>query len=281
MAQGTHPGRQERGARGNRIVRGIVGVYDRAKLSIATLFGVFLIWWVVSEFFNPRGDPYLPSPDYVLDRAIFFQDELVAGVLITSFEILLGFVAGVTIGIVVGIIMAESFLIRQTTLPSTIFIYSVPHALFAPLFALWFGTNLFTIVLFISWFAFYMPFINTMTGFTQTRQEFYYLGDVVGATRWQMIKYIKIWEALPNISSAIKISAQGSVIGAIIAEFIIAARGLGYLVINSYEIVRMGLMFAALIVIIALALVFFNLVGYLLEQIVPGATGDEDLGFTH
>ena len=53
-----------------------------------------------------------------------------------------------------GIVLSKSYLIRQGTLSMLVYFYSLPHAIVAPLFIVWFSNGLVGIGLFVAWFAF-------------------------------------------------------------------------------------------------------------------------------
>lgn len=234
---------------------------------------ILLAWETYSRFFNELGNVYFPSIAYTISQSVEFVDLIVQGVQTTAIEVTVGFVLSVVIGVIVGVIFAESFLIRQATLPALVLTYSVPHAVMAPLFIIWFGRSLIGIGLFVAWFGFFQVLVNTITGFTQVEEEFKHLGDVVGASRWQMIKKIKFWAALPHITGGIKVAVQQSIIGAVIAEFIASGGGLGYLILVSGKLLREGLMFGVLIVLMVFAVIFYKVVTVLIDALVPGPGG--------
>lgn len=247
--------------------------FEQNKLSLLVVAGLLVLWEVYSRFFNYRGDVYFPSIEYVITQSLEYSDLIVTGVRTTAVEVAFGFILAVFVGIVLGIIFAESFAIRQAALPGLVFTYSVPHAVLAPLFIIWFGSGLIGVGLFVAWFGFFMVLINTITGFTQVSEEFKHLGEVTGASRWQMIKKIKFWAALPHITGGIKVAVQQSIIGAVIAEFIASAGGLGYQILVSGRLLREGMMFGVLIVLMLFAVTFYKLVVALIDVLVPGPSG--------
>ena len=257
----------------NSLIRAIQGIYQRNRLAIYLTLAVMAVWTVTSLTMNVSQEFY-PSPLYIIDSLTVFQDMFITGAQTTIIEIILGYVVGVTIGVVLGIAVAESFVFRQLSLPLIILTYSIPHAIFAPLFTVWFGLGIHTVVLYISWFSFYPPFITTITGFTQTSEEFYQLGEITGATRWQMIRKIKIWEALPNITTGLKLAAQSSVIGAVIAEFIAGGGGLGTIIKSSTTTVETGSLFGALILLMVIGVTFFQIVSFVVDRFTTRNRGE-------
>lgn len=255
------------------VVSGLSGIYRRNRLAIYLVVVAAVVWTVTSLTMDVSKQIY-PDPIYIAESMVTFQDQFVEGARTTIVEITLGLFVGVVLGVAAGITVAESFVVRQLSLPLIILTYSIPHAIFAPLFTVWFGLGLHTVVIFISWFSFYAPFITTITGFTQTPKEFYYLGEVTGATRWQMITKIKLWEALPNIATGVKLSAQASVIGAVIAEFIAGGGGLGDIINQSTTMVETGALFGALFLLMLIGIVFFQGVTFLINRLTRGVRGE-------
>jgi NitT/TauT family transport system permease protein len=247
--------------------------FHRNYLALLVVAGLIAAWWVYSEFVNTRGDAYFPSIEYTLSQSYQFRGMLLEGILTTTAEVTVGFILSIIIGITVGIIFAESFVIRQASLPALVFTYSVPHAIMAPLFIIWFGRGIIGIGLFVAWFGFFQVLINTITGFTQVSEEFRHLGEVVDASRWQMIKKIKFWAALPHITGGVKVAVQQSIIGAVIAEFIASGGGLGFLILNSLLVLREGFTFGVLITLMVFAVIFYKVIATAIDWVVPGPGG--------
>ena len=247
--------------------------FQRNYLALLVVAGLTTAWFIYSTFINTRGDAYFPSIQYTLSQTYQFRATVLEGIFTTTAEVTVGFLLSIVIGITVGIVFAESFVIRQASLPALVFTYSVPHAIMAPLFIIWFGRGLVGIGLFVAWFGFFQVMINTITGFTQVNEEFRHLGEVVDASRWQMIKKIKFWAALPHITGGIKVAVQQSIIGAVIAEFIASGGGLGFLILNSLLVLREGLTFGVLIVLMIFAVIFYKAVATAIDWAVPGPGG--------
>ena len=247
--------------------------FQRNSLVLLVVAGLLGLWKVYWEFFNPRGNAYFPSIEYTIHQTLQYQGQVIQGVITTASEVTVGFLLSVVIGIVVGIVMAESFVVRQMSLPALVFTYSVPHAIMAPLFIIWFGRGILGIGLFVAWFGFFQVMINTLTGFTQINEDFRHLGEVVDASRWQMIKKIKFWAALPHIAGGIKVAVQQAIIGAVIAEFIASGGGLGFLILNSLLVLREGLTFGVLVVLMVFSVIFYKAVTFAIDLAVPGPGG--------
>lgn len=246
---------------------------DWIKVRLASFFivaGLLVVWYLYSTFVNQTGDIYFPSIGYVINQTIQYQDLVIAGMQTTFTEIVVGYIFSVFLGVTIGIILAESVVLRQMSMPSVVFAYSLPHAIVAPLFILWFGSGLLGISLFAAWFGFFSVLVNTITGFNSVDEEFDQLCTVVGASRWQKIRKIKIWAALPHIASGAKIALQQTIIGVIIGEFIATGSGLGHIVVSATALNRLGLLFGVLIIIMVFAIVLYKGVGLTIDFVTPG-----------
>ncbi|MGM0592425.1 MAG: ABC transporter permease [Halobacteriota archaeon] len=252
-----------------------VNWFNRNGISMLVVAGILVLWEIYSRFFNEIGDIYFPSIAFTVEQTLRNSDRIIAATQLTFSEVFMGFIMGVTIGVAIGIIYAESFVLRQASMPMLVFMYSLPFAIVAPVFIIWFGTGLFSIGLFVALFSFYPVFINTITGFTHVEQEFYHLGDVFGASRYQFIKEIKFWEAFPHVIGGIKIAVQQSVVGAIVAEFIASGGGLGNLILVAAQTQQLGMMFGVLALIMLVAIVYFKVVGFLMDYALPGPSNVE------
>jgi NitT/TauT family transport system permease protein len=254
-------------------VRPKAAITNWTKRNVGTFIviaAIAIVWQLYWELANPLGNLYFPSIAFSIDQTVSNSDIIIEATRITFTEVFAGFAFGVFVGVAIGILYSESFLLRQASLPMLVFIYSLPFAIIAPIFIVWFGTGVAAVAAFVGLFSFYPVFINTITGFTHVDEEFYYLGEVCGATRWQMIKEIKWWAAFPHVVSGIKIAVQQSVVGAIVAEFIASGGGLGNEIIVAAQTQQIGLMFGILFLIMVIAVVYFKLVSWFIDNATPG-----------
>ncbi|MGM0592371.1 MAG: ABC transporter permease [Halobacteriota archaeon] len=245
------------------------GWFGRNKNTILVGILLIVVWQLFADFVV-QSNLYLPSPWFSLQETIDARDVVLQGLRTTVIEIVSGFIFGMTIGIGLGILTAESYLMRRVGMPWVVFIYSIPAAIVAPLFLVWFGINLFAIALFVSMLSFFPVYVSTLTGFTSIEEEYYNLGEISGASRWQMAKNIKIWVALPHMFAGIRIAVKSSVVGAIVAEFIASGSGLGFLIVSMYEQLQIGVVFGTVFLLMFVAILAYQIVNFLLETLRPG-----------
>lgn len=243
------------------------------------VFGVLIgIWQFGAPLINTGETELLPTfTAIVMGLATEHRELILSATRNTIIHILVGFVIAIIVGLLAGVIMSEIELIRQATFPMIVFSESIPHALLAPLFLLWFGSETVGIALFAAWGASFPVLLNTLTGMQQTDEEFRHLGELFGATRWQMLKEIKFWNALPHISTGIKIAVSQSVIGVILAEFFGSGVGLAFQIRQGQKFIQPDLMWGSIFLLIGITFVIFMASERIIDSIIPTESSGENI----
>lgn len=249
----------------NRLVTAFVS----RRWTVTVVLALLVVWEVYGRFFNPRGPQYFPSATFTARQTWDHRELVFEGAVITLQGAVLAFAVAMVTGVILGIIVSELAVFRQLSMPVLVFSYSLPHAILAPLFIVWFGRDVVGVALFGAWVGFFPVFINTLTGMGQIREELRYYGRSLGATAWQEVRYIKFWEALPNIASSSRIAVQLSIVGVIIAEFLATGTGLGYLIVWAVQRARIGLAFGTIVAIMVLAVAIYATVSYTIKYFSP------------
>ena len=184
----------------------------------------------------------------------------------TFYQILLGFVLSVVGGFVMAVLLVYSERIRKGVLPLIVTSQIVPKVAVAPLLVVWFGTGDLSRLLLAFLIAFFPIVINTVVGLTSVDDDIKMARAFMG-TRWQIFAKIRLPHALPLIFGGMKISITLAVIGIVVAEFVAAQRGIGYLIVMANGLLDTPLMMAAIAVLSAMGLALYGLV-VALERIV-------------
>lgn len=251
---------------------------DQNALTIAVLVLLVLLWEAIAR--NVDNNNVVASVPYTT-RQLFEQSATITTQVGTTYShVTMAFILATIFGVIMGILIAEIFVIRQMTMPILIFLYAIPHAVIAPLFVIWFTSDTITlfgfshkiatsVVVFGAWVAFFPVFISTITGMAQLEERYDHLGSVIGATRFQMLRYFKFWSALPNIASSIKAAVQLSIVGVIVAEFLASGGGIGWQLVTASQRGNLGYFYAVVIVIMVVSYVFYKIIVKILEWVTP------------
>lgn len=213
-----------------------------------TFVAIVAMWsWSVWIFKIPSY--LLPGPAGVFSRLVTDARMLWDNSLVTMTEILLGFGLTLVTAIPVGLVIALSPLARQVLYPPIILLQLVPKIAVAPLFLVWLGFGMESKVLLTVLMTFFPLLIASISGFQILDTRLLYLTKSMGATTWQTFRYLRVPAALPVIFSGVKTSATIAATAAIVAEFVGANEGLGYVLLKGTSTMDIELTFAVLVVL--------------------------------
>ena len=159
--------------------------------------------------------------------------------------------------------------VRSFLYPALIAIDTVPKVALAPLFIVWFGFGFESKAFVAMAIAFFPLVINTYDGLRSVPHELQELARINKASQWKKMTKIEFIYAIPSILSGAKISISLAVGGAVVGEFIAGSKGLGYVIMLANSQIDLPSMFAAFIVLAAIALVLFFLVDLAGRKLVP------------
>jgi NitT/TauT family transport system permease protein len=241
-----------------RLRQAVSGVMPAVLLGIALL----VVWEAIARIWKlPQF--VLPAPSEVLRILVANQANLAKQALVTGAEIVMGFLLSTVVGMAVAIFIARFEKIGKAVYPLMVLFQNVPKIALAPLFILWFGYDLAPKILLIVVMAFFPVALNMLVGLYATDPNLVTLLRTVGATRTEILWRAQIPHSLPSLMSGIKIAVTLSVIGAIVGEFAGASAGLGYVIQFASTQMETSLVFAALIEISLLGMLFYYLVEFI------------------
>ncbi len=237
----------------------------------AILMGVVAFWYAAILL---TGAPafILPPPDAVLASLIDDAGLLAANALTTISEILLGMLFGISIGCATALLMAASAPVRRWMLPVLVASQAVPVYALAPVLVLWFGFGIWPKVVMATLIIYFPVTAAFFDGLRRADRQWIDLARSMGASRSDVLRLVRLPAALPSLASGIRIAAATAPIGAIVGEWIGASAGLAHVMNQSKAQSEEPRMFAALVVIAAIAVCLFFAVDRLLRLAVPWRT---------
>jgi NitT/TauT family transport system permease protein len=241
-------------------------LYDAAP-ALGLALAILLVWQAVSSVFNIPVFA-LPSPSAIGAVLVLQQPALLQATLITGEEVAAGFVLSAGVGIAVALVIARFSLFGRALYPLVVLFQTVPKVALAPLFILWFGFNLFPKILLIVTIAFFPVALNMLAGLQSADTNLVALFHSVGAGKNEILYRVQIPHALPQLMAGLKIAITLSVIGAIVGEFAGASAGLGYVIEFASTQLETPLVFAALVEVSVLGVVFYYAVEFIERRYV-------------
>ncbi|MGN7359582.1 ABC transporter permease [Paenibacillus sp. SAF-054] len=232
----------------------------------AVLF--FLIAWQLCTSLFHIEQWILPSPSDIAKQTTGGGKDLWGHVLATVRLTLEGFVIGTLVGLVIALILHMIPFLKSALYPLLILSQNIPTIALAPLLMIWFGFGLLPKLIVITLVCFFPVAVATMGGLKQTDRTMLNYMRMIGANKRQIFAKLELPHALPSIFSGIKIAATYSVMGAVIAEWIGADKGIGYYMMLQKAGYRTDRMFVAIMIIVALSLLMFGLIALLERWLV-------------
>jgi NitT/TauT family transport system permease protein len=174
---------------------------------------------------------------------------------ITIQETVAGFVLGSVIGIVLGFGIGRYPAVAEVLDPFILAIYSIPKVALAPLFLVWFGIGIFMKIVLAAVTVLFIVFFNTLAGVRNVDRELVDAVWLMGAKPRDVLTKVLVPSAMGWALTGVRIAIPYALIGAIIGELIASNRGIGYLISASASQYDTAGVFAALIVLTALAMI--------------------------
>lgn len=211
----------------------------------------------------------VPAPSRILDSFISKPGALLYNGGVTFFEAVTGFVIGSLLGALLGTAFAYSRLLARGLLPYVIAANTIPVVAIAPIIILWFGHGIQSKIAVTAFLSFFPLALNMMKGLQSYDRVVMNVFHVSAANSWQRFFKMRLPSALPYVFVGLKLNVTFSVIGAIIAEFVQADKGLGFVIMTTYRTLNMPRLWAAMLLSALIGILFFALIAWIEKRAIP------------
>lgn len=239
-----------------------------ALYPLATVVCVVVLWYAIVIVFEvPKY--ILPLPGDVYQRIVEDFSFLLWNSSITVLETLGGFALSIILGIPIAIALVASRTLDKALMPWLILSQTFPKVALAPLIVVWFGLGIMPKLLVTFLVAFFPIVISTVVGLRSMEREMIELAQSMRASRLQMFWHFRLPLALPNIFAGLKVSVAFAVVGAVIAEWVGASAGLGYLLMRANANLDTTLLFAVLVALMIIGVVLYYAIEFAERLSIP------------
>ena len=211
----------------------------------------------------------LPPPSVIFLDFLVRWNRVMQNTLITTQEIVAGYLAAVLISIPLALVIAHSRFMEDTVYPLIVFFQIVPKIAIAPLFIIWFGFGFTPKLLLVFLLSFFPIVVSSIAGFKSVDAETLDLARSTGASAWMMFRKIRLPYALPSIFTGLKVAAALSATAAVVAEFVASDKGLGYLLLEFNGNLNTSMVFATIIVLSMVGLLVYYVVELIERILIP------------
>jgi NitT/TauT family transport system permease protein len=221
----------------------------------------------------------LPAPSAIaaeifVERAVIFPQ-----LRVTLFEIFAGYGLAVAVGFVLSVLIVYWPAFRRGILPLIVASQTIPVIAIAPILVIWFGYNALPRIIITALVAFFPLTVNFVTGLQSVSTEFINFFRSLNASEAQIFRKLRFPAALPNIFAGLKVASTLAVIGATIGEWVGASAGLGYLMSQDSAQLNTTRVFASLVVLGTVGMLFFAAVGLIERLCMPWVYGRMRVGW--
>ena len=242
--------------------------------SIVTIVAVLALWWLVT-WLGLIKPLFLPRP-----QAIWFAfQQSVAGIIDNNtlwvhigwslMRVMSAFALAVAIGIPVGLAMGVSRVARGLFDPIIEFYRPLPPLAYLPLMIIWFGIGEESKILLIFLACFAPVALAARAGVRSVNPEQLNAARSMGASRIQILLYVVLPTALPEILVGLRIGMGVGWTTLVAAEMVAANAGLGQMVLNASNFLRTDVVIMGIIVIGFFAFLFEMAMRRLEAWLVP------------
>lgn len=235
----------------------------------AVIFAVLALWEgaVRLGIANPI---IIPPPTLVTVRLIELMGEgfFWQATATTMTETVAGFLIGSITAWILGTWVGIVDLARKALYPLLVAVQIMPRVALAPIFLTWFGFGITSKIVMAATICFFPVFINVVVGLETVDRDARTLMRSLGATRMQTYRALSLPSSLALVFAGLKTAMTLALIGAIVAEFVGASKGMGVLISTFNFQLDVASAFAVIIALMLAGLILYGIVDVIDRKVV-------------
>lgn len=200
-----------------------------------------------------------PSRLVVCASYMFKEQRLLYHISITLFETFLSFFLIIALGLLIAVLLWWNRVLSKILDPYLVILNSLPKSALAPAFIIWLGSNQKTIITAAVSVAVFGTIITLYTDFTHVEEDKIKLIQTLGGKKRDVLTKVILPGNIPSILSSMKVNIGLSLVGVIIAEFIAAKAGLGYLIIYGSQVFKLDWVILSIVILCIIATCLYRL----------------------
>ena len=215
-------------------------------------------------------DPFIWSrPSRIWARLLDWITDgtILNNVFITLYEAAMAFITGVIGGVIAGFLLGRWDFAARVLNPYIQVVNALPRLVFAPIFFILFGLDQNSKIALGFSLVFFIVFFNAYQGVREVDRNVFNNARMLGAGEWQMTRHVLLPSAMSWILTSLHTSVGFAMVGAIVGEYLGAAKGLGHIISLAEGNLDATGMFAGLVVL-SVAVVIVELAVTQLERLL-------------
>ena len=222
------------------------------------LIVIIILWQAICSLFQ-ISEFIFPSPLRIFEQFLEHKATIAAHAWRTFWVTMAGFGLAIVVGVLLGFAIGSSRLAYAAAYPLMTAFNALPKAAFVPILVVWFGIGIGPAILTAFLISFFPIMVNIATGLATLEPELEDVLRVLGAKRWDVLIKIGLPRSMPYFFASLKVAITLAFVGTTVSEMTAANEGIGYLLISAGSAMQMGLAFAGLVVVGAMAMLMYEL----------------------
>lgn len=234
------------------------------------IFAFFIILWEISSHNGIINTFIFSSPSRMLlaCQELFLTGDLLKHIGITLAETFGSFFLVASISLLIAILLWWNTTLSEIFEPYFVILNSLPKSAMAPIFIVWLGNNMKTIIITAISVAIFGSILNLFTSFQTTDPDKLKLIYTLHGNRFDCLTKVILPINLPAILSILKVDIGLCLIGVVIGEFLAARKGLGYLIIYGSQVFKMDWVMLSIALLCLIAALLYGILNRLEKHFI-------------
>ncbi|NOV85864.1 ABC-type nitrate/sulfonate/bicarbonate transport system permease component [Clostridium saccharobutylicum] len=152
--------------------------------------------------------------------------------------------------------------------PYLVVLNALPKVALAPIIIFWIGNGIQAIIVVALLISVITTIINVLSGFNEIDKEKIMLMKTFRASKLQTLRYLIFPYSVPIFISALKINVGLSWVGVIMGEFLVAKKGLGFLIVYGGQVAQLDMVMMSIVILSIIAFVMYEIVAFIEKKLV-------------
>lgn len=230
---------------------------------ILILVAFFALWEILGNL--KIIDPFLTSTPTRMVKSfvkLYTEGTIVGHIMTTCYETIIGFTLGTFIGVVIAIMLWWSDFLCKVLDPYVVVLNALPKVALGPIIIFWAGNGMKAIIIMALLISVISTIISVLSGFREVEEDKIKLLKTFGASKFKILAHLIIPSSTPTLISALKISVGLSWVGVIMGEFLVAKKGLGFLIVYGGQVAQLDMVMMSVVVLAVIAYLMYEVVHY-------------------
>lgn len=177
---------------------------------------------------------------------------------ITLLETFVSFFLILLSGTAMAVLLWWNNRLSQIFEPYLVMLNSLPKSALAPVFIVWLGANMKTIIVAAVSVAVFGSVLTLYHSFAETEEDKLKLIITLGGTKKDILKKVILPGNIPTFLSLMKVNLGLSLVGVIIGEFLAARAGLGYLIIYASQVFKLDIVITSIFILCVISVLLYH-----------------------